>query len=146
MSFRYHAPYELALATAGSVGFDLRANIAEKEIVPHGLRILIGTGVRVAIDPGFAGFVLGRSGLTIKHGVIATTGTIDADYRGEISVMLFNLGGGPYEVRPGDRIAQLVVSPVIAGRDFAAAVSRVDAPEMLGATARGAGGFGSTGR
>ncbi len=125
--------------TAGASGMDLRADLdAEVRIPPMG-RAVIPTGVAVAIPPGVEGQVRPRSGLAAKHGVtcLNAPGTIDSDYRGEIRVVLANLGGEPFPVRRGDRIAQLVFAPVL----------RVSLREVatLDETPRGAGGFGHTG-
>lgn len=102
-----------------------------------GQRLLFGTGIAVGIPEGHEAQIRGRSGLAAKHGVIATLGTIDADFRGEMLVQLVNHGRESFQVGPGDRIAQLVVAPVAR-----VAVEEVD---DLDATERGAGGFGSTG-
>ena len=118
---------------------DLRADIeAEISIPPMG-RALIPTGVAVALPPGVEGQVRPRSGLAVRHGVtcLNSPGTIDADYRGEIRVILVNLGNAPFPVRRGDRIAQIVFAPVLR-----AALRVVD---DLEATRRGEGGFGHTG-
>ena len=125
-------------ATAGSAGMDLRAAIDAPCVLAPGARAAIPTGIRIALDPGHEAQVRPRSGLALKQGltVLNAPGTIDADYRGEIGVILINHGDDPATIARADRIAQLVVAPV----------SRVvwrEAP--LGETARGAGGFGSTG-
>ncbi|HEY6097012.1 MAG TPA: dUTP diphosphatase [Candidatus Deferrimicrobium sp.] len=125
--------------TEGASGMDLRADIeAELSIPPLG-RALIPTGVALALPPGIEGQVRPRSGLAARHGVtcLNTPGTIDADYRGEIRVILVNLGDAPFPVRRGDRIAQIVFAPVVK-----AALKVVDA---LDDTRRGEGGFGHTG-
>jgi dUTP pyrophosphatase len=129
-----------AYATAGSAGADLRAAVADELWVPPGERRLVPTGFRLAIPTGYEGQVRPRSGLALRHGVSLpnTPGTIDSDYRGEVQVILVNLSTRPFRVRRGDRIAQLVVAPV------ARAAFR-EATE-LPASARGGGGFGSTGR
>jgi dUTP pyrophosphatase len=100
---------------------------------------MVPTGVRVAIPDGYEGQVRPRSGLAAHHGVtlLNAPGTIDADYRGEIKVILINLGDEPFTVRPGERIGQLVLAPV---------VRAVFEPRDLEESARGSGGFGSTGR
>ncbi|HEX9799291.1 MAG TPA: dUTP diphosphatase [Thermoanaerobaculia bacterium] len=128
-----------AYATAGSAGADLRAAVADELWIPAGERRLVPTGLRVAIPAGFEGQVRPRSGLAVRHGVTLpnTPGTIDADYRGEIQVALVNLSPRPFRLRRGDRIAQLVVAPV--------AAARFEERAALTATARGDGGFGSTG-
>jgi dUTP pyrophosphatase len=123
-----------------AAGLDLTACLegAPLEIAP-GARTLVPTGLAVAIPPGFEGQVRGRSGLALRHGICLPNapGTIDADYRGELQVILHNLGSEPFLVAHGDRIAQLVVAPV-------AAVEPVEVDELPPA-ARGDGGFGSTG-
>ena len=125
-------------ATPASAGVDLRAS--EGCVIPPGGRALVPTGLRIALPEGYEAQVRPRSGLALKHGVTLpnSPGTIDADYRGEIGVILMNLGQEPFIVEPGDRIAQMVVAPVTR-----VAWSEV---EELDATERGEGGFGSTGR
>lgn len=127
-----------AYATAGAAGMDVVA--AEDVTLAPGARHAVATGLAMAIPPGFEIQVRPRSGLALKHGISVpnSPGTIDSDYRGELKVILINLGEAPFEVRRGDRIAQLVVAPV-----FRATWREVD---HLDETARGAGGFGSTGR
>ena len=125
-----------AYETDGAAGLDLRA--AEAATLAPGGRAAIGTGLRIALPPGHEGQVRPRSGLALKHGVtvLNAPGTIDEDYRGELRVLLVNLGDAPHEIARGDRIAQLVVAPV----------TRVTTEEgPLNGTARGEGGFGSTG-
>ncbi|MDA0368096.1 MAG: dUTP diphosphatase [Proteobacteria bacterium] len=125
-------------ATAGSAGMDLRAAIDTPRELAPGARAAIPTGIRIALDPGHEAQVRPRSGLALKQGltVLNTPGTIDADYRGEIGVILINHGAETATINRGDRIAQLVVAPV----------RRVVWQESaLDETARGAGGFGSTG-
>ena len=109
-------------------------------MIPPGSRALVPTGLRIALPEGYEAQVRPRSGLALKHGVTLpnSPGTIDADYRGEIGVILMNLGQEPFVVEPGDRIAQMVVAPVVR-------VAWSEA-EALDATERGEGGFGSTGR
>jgi dUTP pyrophosphatase len=128
-----------AYATAGSSGLDVAADVDADVVLARGGRALVPTGLAVAVPPGFEVQVRPRSGLAAKHGVtvLNAPGTIDADYRGEVRVILVNHGDAPFTVRRGDRIAQLVVAPVVRAR-----VEEVDA---LDATARGAGGFGHTG-
>ena len=125
-------------ATPASAGVDLRAS--EARVIPPGGRALVPTGLRIALPEGYEAQVRPRSGLALKHGVTLpnSPGTIDADYRGEIGVILMNLGQEPFVVEPGDRIAQMVVAPVVR-------VAWSEA-EALDATERGEGGFGSTGR
>ena len=128
-------------ATAGSAGMDLRAAIDEGAPVtlPPGGRALIPTGLTMALPEGYEGQVRPRSGLAQKFGLtcLNSPGTIDSDYRGEVGVILANLGAEPFTVRRGDRIAQLVVAPFSQAR-----LAEIDS---LDDTARGAGGFGSTG-
>ena len=125
-------------AHPGDAGADLHA--AEARILAPGERALIGTGVSIALPDGFAAFVVPRSGLAAKHGitVLNSPGTIDADYRGEIGVLLINHGPAAFTIKRGERIAQMVI----------AAVVRADLVTVteLSETDRGAGGFGSTGR
>lgn len=131
-----------AYETEGSAGLDLRAAIAEGEVLtlkPLG-RALVPTGLKVAVPLGFEVQVRPRSGLALKFGItcLNSPGTVDSDYRGEVGVILVNLGTEDFEIRRGDRIAQMVV----------ARHARIDweVVESLDDTARGAGGFGSTGR
>ncbi|MCA9550370.1 MAG: dUTP diphosphatase [Myxococcales bacterium] len=136
-----HRPAELPLpayATAHAAGLDLAA--AEELTLPPGGRAAVGTGLAIALPPGFEGQVRPRSGLALNHGitVLNAPGTVDADYRGEVKVILVNLSAAPFVVRVGERIAQLVVAPV-----RQAVWAEV---EVLDDTARGAGGFGHTGR
>ena len=125
-------------ATPASAGVDLRAS--EGCVIPPGGRALVPTGLRIALPEDYEAQIRPRSGLALRHGVTLpnSPGTIDADYRGEIGVILMNLGQEPFVVEPGDRIAQMVVAPVTR-----VAWSEV---EELDATERGEGGFGSTGR
>jgi dUTP pyrophosphatase len=129
--------YETALAA----GMDLRAAVpsAAPLVLAPGARAAVPTGLAIALPPGFEAQVRPRSGLALKSGVTAlnSPGTIDADYRGEIKVILINLGQAPVAVARGDRIAQLVIAPVTRAHWMEA--------ESLDETARGAGGFGSTG-
>ncbi len=127
-----------ALATSGAAGMDVVA--AEDVIIPPGGRHAVATGFAFAIPEGYEVQVRPRSGLALKNGVtcLNTPGTIDADYRGEVKVILANLGAEPFAVKRGERIAQLVAAPVQQAR-----FAEVD---DLDETARGAGGFGSTGR
>ena len=125
-------------ATDGAAGLDVVA--AEDVTLGPGERHAVATGFSIAIPAGFEVQVRPRSGLALKHGItcLNTPGTIDHDYRGEVKVILANLGSEPFEVRRGERIAQLVPAAV-----QKAAFREVEA---LGETSRGAGGFGSTGR
>lgn len=131
-----------AYETAGSAGMDLRAAVADDAplTLDPGARALVPTGLKMALEPGFEAQVRPRSGLALKHGItcLNTPGTIDSDYRGEVGVILVNLGQEPFTIRRGERIAQMVIARV-----EQAAPVEVDS---LDDTARGAGGFGSTGR
>jgi dUTP pyrophosphatase len=132
-------------ATPHAAGLDLRAALPPGETwtLAPGERRLVPTGLAMAIPPGFEGQVRPRSGLAFKHGVtvLNAPGTIDADYRGEVAVMLINLGASPFALVRGERIAQFLLAPV-PDWDWK--------PEMntaaLGETQRGGGGYGSTGR
>jgi dUTP pyrophosphatase len=125
--------------TEGAAGLDLRAAVTEPTTLHPGERRLIPTGWRIALPAGFEAQVRPRSGLALKHGILIPNapGTIDADYRGEIQVILMNAGTADFEIERGDRIAQLVVTPVV----------RPDwvEVEILDSTDRGEGGFGHTG-
>ena len=125
-------------ASDGAAGLDVTA--AEELTLQPGERHAVATGFAIEIPQGYEVQVRPRSGLAFKNGItcLNTPGTIDSDYRGEVKVILVNLGQQPFEVRRGERIAQLVPAPVLKA-DFVEV-------EQLGATARGAGGFGSTGR
>ena len=125
-------------ATGGAAGLDVVA--AEELTLAPGERHAVATGFAIAIPPGYEVQVRPRSGLALKHGItcLNTPGTIDEDYRGEVKVILANLGNEPFAVKRGERIAQLVPAPVLK-----AEFREVD---TLGETQRGAGGFGSTGR
>jgi len=126
-------------ATEGDAGLDLYA--AETAVLdPAGGRGSIGTGIAVEIPPGHAGLVLPRSGNAARHGITLTNapGLIDSGYRGELLVLLVNLGDAPHRVEPGDRVAQLVITPV------SPATPR-EVAELPASDGRGEGGFGSTG-
>jgi len=131
-----------AYETTGSAGMDLRAALPEFEpvVLAPGERRLIPTGLKIALEPGYEAQVRPRSGLALKHGVtcLNSPGTIDSDYRGEVGVILINHGQIALEIKRGERIAQMVIAP------YAQAV--MAEVEALDETARGAGGFGSTGR
>lgn len=131
-----------AYETTGSAGMDLRAAVAEDApmTLAPGARALVPTGLKIALEPGYEAQVRPRSGLALKHGItcLNSPGTIDSDYRGEVGVILVNLGHEPFVIRRGERIAQMVIA-----RHEQATVAEVDS---LDDTARGAGGFGSTGR
>ena len=128
-----------AYATPNSAGMDLRANIDSPIVLQPGDRALILTGLYIELPEGTEAQVRPRSGLAFKHGitVLNSPGTIDADYRGEVGVLLINHGKEPFEIKDGERIAQLVI----------ARYERIDLEEVpdLRATERGAGGFGHTG-
>ncbi|MCF7929104.1 MAG: dUTP diphosphatase [Spirochaetales bacterium] len=126
-------------ATSGSAGADLTAAIEEPVILSPGAYQLVPTGIKIEVPDGFEAQVRPRSGLAARHGVtvLNSPGTIDSDYRGEVGVILINHGPVEYTVQPGDRIAQLLFSPVIRG-EFKYIESITD-------TTRGTGGFGSTG-
>lgn len=126
-------------ATSLSAGLDLKANITESKTIGTLERCLIPTGLKVALPEGYEAQVRPRSGLALKHGitVLNSPGTVDADYRGEIGVILVNLSDTPFTINPGERIAQLVL----------AKHSQIDFKEVevLGESERGEGGFGHTG-
>ncbi|CUH83013.1 dUTP diphosphatase [Thalassovita mediterranea] len=132
-------------ATAGAAGADLRANLAPDvrnagiEIAP-GARALVPTGLRMAIPAGYEVQLRPRSGLALKHGITLpnSPGTIDSDYRGPLGVIVMNAGSEPFHIAHGDRIAQMIVAPVL--------MANFTVVEDLDDTARGAGGFGSTGK
>jgi dUTP pyrophosphatase len=128
-----------AYATPDSAGVDLAAALEAPLVLAPGQRSDVPTGIALALPPGWEGQVRPRSGLALRHGitVLNSPGTIDADYRGEIRVILGNLGSAPVTIARGERIAQLVIAPV----------SRAEwqLVTQLPATARGTGGFGSTG-
>ncbi len=128
-----------AAATAAAAGMDLRAAVSESLVLLPGARALVPTGLRLAIPLGFEGQVRPRSGLAWRHGVTLANapGTIDADYRGEVRVILVNLGQEPFAVERGMRIAQLVIAPVTRATMIAV--------DELPDTERASGGFGSTG-
>ena len=125
--------------TSGAAGADVRAFLNEPVVIPVGNRAMIPTGLFFAIPEGFEIQVRPRSGLAAKNGVtvLNTPGTIDSDYRGEVKVILINLGDADFTVNNGDRIAQLIVAPVTQGIFVKT--------DKLDETERGAGGFGSTG-
>ena len=127
-------------ATELSAGMDLRADLASPLVLAPLQRALVSTGLYISLPAGYEAQVRPRSGLAAKHGitVLNTPGTIDADYRGEIKVILVNLSDEPFEIVPGERIAQMVVSR----HEHV----EWEAVETLDETDRGAGGFGSTGR
>jgi dUTP pyrophosphatase len=128
-----------AYMTAGAAGADVCAAVTDPLILGPGERALVATGFALDVPPGYEVQIRPRSGLALRAGVtlLNSPGTIDSDYRGPVGVVLINLGAEAYTVRRGDRIAQMIVAPVVqaAFREIAA----------LGETARGSGGFGSTG-
>jgi dUTP pyrophosphatase len=126
-------------ASRGAAGMDLAAALPAPVTLAPGARALIPTGWAMAIPEGYEAQVRPRSGLALRHGVtvLNSPGTVDSDYRGEVKVLLANLGQEPFVVSPGDRIAQLVLCPVVK--------ARLQVATELGETARGAGGYGSTG-
>jgi len=139
---RLPAALDLPLPSSGSpgsAGFDLRAAVPGELVLEPGQRLLVPTGLALEIPPGWEGQVRPRSGLALRHGIgiLNAPGTIDSDYRGEVAVILVNLGDSPFAVKRGDRIAQLVI----------ARVETIEWEEMdsLESSGRGGGGFGSTG-
>lgn len=128
-----------AYATHGSAGVDLTAAVTETVTLAPGARALIPTGIAIALPDGFEAQVRPRSGLALKHGitVLNSPGTIDADYRGEVKIIMYNASAEPFDISRGTRVAQMVIAPV----------SRVQwqPVDQLPASAREAGGFGSTG-
>lgn len=136
-------PYQLdaegleapSYAHSGDAGFDLRASA--DFLIPPGGRHLVPTGIRLAIPEGYAGLIWDRSGLAAKHGIHCLAGVVDSGYRGEVKVVLQNLGSEPFKVERGLRIAQMLIQPVVR-----ASLVRV---ESLNNSSRGEGGFGSTG-
>lgn len=127
--------------TAGAAGADLRANLPDRGslTLEPGARTLVPTGLRIEIPEGYEAQIRPRSGLALKHGITLpnSPGTIDSDYRGPLGVIVMNAGHERFEISHGDRIAQIVVAPVIQ--------ARFDLTEALGDTDRAGGGFGSTG-
>jgi dUTP pyrophosphatase len=142
-----HLPHGEGLAfpayqSADAAGLDLLAAVPEETplVLAPGRRALVPTGLSIALPPGYEAQIRPRSGLASKHGVtvLNAPGTVDADYRGEIGVLLINHGDAPFPIRRGERIAQMVIAQVTRAELVPAA--------SLSATDRGAGGFGSTGR
>jgi dUTP pyrophosphatase len=133
------APPLPAYQTPGSAGLDLCAALGEPVTLTPGERRQIPTGFAIEVPPGFEAQIRPRSGLALRHGIgmVNSPGTIDSDYRGEVSVLLVNLGAEPFVVEPLARIAQLVICPV--------ARVEVELAGELSSTGRGGGGFGSTG-
>lgn len=128
--------------TAGAAGADLRANLPDRGclVLQPGARNLVPTGLRIEIPAGYEVQIRPRSGLALKHGITLpnTPGTIDSDYRGPLGVILMNAGQEPFQIAHGDRIAQMVVAPVLQ--------ARFEVADALSGTERGDGGFGSTGQ
>jgi dUTP pyrophosphatase len=126
--------------TSGAAGMDLRAAVAEPLTLEPGQRRFVPTGLSFAIPEGYEGQVRPRSGLALRHGlsIVNSPGTIDSDYRGEVGIVLVNLGQEPLVIEPLARIAQLVIAPI--------ARAELVPVEVLGQTGRGSGGYGSTGR
>ena len=124
----------------GAAGCDLLAAVNEDVMLAPGERVMISAGFRMALPVGYEAQIRPRSGLALEHGVtcLNTPGTIDADYRGPVAVLLINHGNAPFRIRRGERIAQMVIAPVQR--------ARFERHESLEPTERGAGGFGSTGR
>jgi len=130
-----------AYATAGSAGLDLRACLAEPLVLKPGRAELIPTGIAIHLDdPALAAVILPRSGLGHKHGIVLgnLVGLIDSDYQGQLMVSCWNRGAEPFTVRPGERIAQLIVVPVVQ--------VELEVVVDFAASARGAGGFGHSGQ
>ena len=125
--------------TEGSAGMDISAFLDEPVTIEPGKRALIPTGLFMEFEPGYEVQIRARSGLAVKHGIglVNGVGTIDSDYRGEIKVALINMGEAAFEVKNGDRIAQMVISPVVQ--------AEIEPASELSDTSRGEGGFGSTG-
>lgn len=126
--------------TEGSAVADLRAHLKSSITLKSGERMSVPTGIRIELPSGYEAQVRPRSGLALQKGItcLNSPGTVDSDYRGELKVILVNLGSEPATVDPGDRIAQLVVAPIVR--------ARFEGADSLGSTDRGSGGFGSTGR
>ena len=135
-----HSPFDLpAYATGASAGMDLRANLQEPVVLGTLDRAMVPTGLHIELPVGYEAQIRPRSGLAARHGIsiVNAPGTIDADYRGEIKVILVNLSDQPFEIVPGERIAQMVISRHEQG-EFVVV-------EELDETERGAGGYGHTG-
>jgi len=126
--------------TEGAAGADLRAFLDEPLFLGPGARVAVPTGLRLELPPGWEAQIRPRSGLALSSGItcLNTPGTIDSDYRGEVKVILVNLGAEEVRIEPGERIAQMVVAPVSRALFLQA--------DVIGETTRGSGGFGSTGR
>ncbi len=126
--------------TASAAGMDLYADLEDEILLSPGMRTVVPTGIAIAVPEGYEAQIRPRSGLALNHGVtlVNSPGTIDADYRGEIGIILINHGSAPFLIRSGERIAQMIVAPVVR-----AELVEVD---ELDDTRRGSGGFGHTGR
>jgi len=126
--------------SGGSAGMDMHAAVESDLMLIPGVAVAVPTGFAIAVPPGYEAQVRSRSGLALKHNIIIPNapGTIDSDYRGEVKILMLNVGNEPFTIHRGDRIAQLVISPVV----------RADwkLVDELPGTERGAGGFGSTGK
>jgi len=129
-----------ARATRGAAGFDLHAGVESDLVVAPRARVLVPTGFAIAVPAGYEAQVRPRSGLALEHGIVLPNapGTIDSDYRGEVKVIVCNTGEQAFTIRRGDRIAQLVIAPVV--------LAEWEEVASLDGTERGAGGFGHTGR
>lgn len=126
--------------TSGAAGMDLYAAVKEREVLNPGEIKLISSGISIALPEGYEAQIRPRSGLALKYGIsmVNTPGTIDADYRGEIGLIMINHGKMPFEIKRGDRVAQMVINKVVRADFFEA--------DNLDETDRSAGGFGSTGK
>ncbi len=135
-----HSPYQLSYATPDSAGMDLHAYSEDDIILKPLQRTLIKTGLYIELPKGYEAMVRPRSGLALKHGisVLNSPGTIDADYRGEIGVILVNISNEDYTIRPGDRIAQMVINKY--------EKAEIEFVDKLNDTDRGEGGFGHSGK
>lgn len=129
-----------AYETDGAAGLDLRAALEAPLILAPGQRAAVPTGIAIALPAGYEAQIRPRSGLAFRHGItcLNSPGTVDSDYRGEVRVILINLGDEPVTLERGDRIAQCVIAPVVR--------ARLEEQAVLSESSRGAGGFGSTGR
>jgi len=154
VEIRYYLEYVLERATVGSSGYDLRAKLPEEYnfvTIAPGERCTVDTGLHLQMPMGVEAQIRSRSGIARKNGVIVLGApcTIDSDYRGEVSVMLINHGQLCFDIKNGDRIAQLVFAPVYVGTNYpifaSPPLTRVLRLEQLSKTDRGVGGFGSTG-
>jgi dUTP pyrophosphatase len=148
MRFSYWCPhYELQRATAGAAGYDLQ-NVGGECVIEAKSSLTILTGVYVQIPPGYFGLCVNRSGLARTYSVISNLAIIDSDYRGQIGVILFNLGRSDVKIENNERVAQLLIVPTLFmyGLEGVTKPTRVNSWDDLGKTARGSGGFGSTGK